>query len=252
MTDRDTGIGGANDRFPPTNHSAIVRVRSEDAQERARAFEAIVAVYWKPAYKYLRIKWQASNEDAKDLVQGFFALAIEKNYFATYQSSKAAFRTFLRTCLDGFVANQRKSETRLKRGGGVGHFSLDFAEAENELARYRISPEGTPEDYFHREWVRNLFAMAVETLSRRFQETGRELYFRLFERYDLRDEASEPELSYASLAAEFGLKTTDVTNYLAAARREFRKSVLERLREITSNEEEFRNEARAVLGVKVK
>jgi RNA polymerase sigma factor (sigma-70 family) len=251
MTDRDTGIGGANDRFPPTNHSAIVRVRSKDAQERERAFEAIVAVYWKPAYKYLRIKWQASNEDAKDLVQGFFALAIEKNYFASYEAGKAAFRTFLRTCLDGFVANQRKAESRLKRGGGADHFSLDFTEAEHELSHGFPSTD-TPEDYFHREWVRNLFAMAVETLSQHYRATARDVYFQLFERYDLRDEASEPKPSYASLAKEFGLTTTEVTNYLAAARREFRKAVLERLRETTSNEEEFRREAQAVLGANVK
>ena len=252
MTDPDTGIGGVNDRFPLTNQSAIVRARSEDARERERAFEAIVAAYWKPAYKYLRIKWQASNEDAKDLVQGFFALAIEKNYFADYQSGKAAFRTFLRTCLDGFVANQRKSDGRMKRGGGMDHFSLDFIEAENELSRYGTSPGGTLEDYFHREWVRNLFAMAVETLSQLYRASGRDVYFQLFERYDLHDEASETKPSYAALAEEFSLKSTDVTNYLAAARRDFRNTVLERLREVTSNDEEFRREAQAVLGVNVK
>jgi hypothetical protein len=41
---------------------------------------------------------------------------------------------------------------------------------------------------------------------------------------------------------------TTVTNRLAAARRDFRRLLLERLRAITSSEAEFREEARAVLG----
>jgi hypothetical protein len=40
-----------------------------------------------------------------------------------------------------------------------------------------------------------------------------------------------------------------VTNYLALARREFRRTVLEKLRELTATDEEFRREARSLLGV---
>ena len=50
-------------------------------------------------------------------------------------------------------------------------------------------------------------------------------------------------------ARQFGLKTSDVTNYLAYARREFRRIVLEQLREMTGSEEEFRREAHTLLGV---
>jgi hypothetical protein len=45
------------------------------------------------------------------------------------------------------------------------------------------------------------------------------------------------------------LPATQVTDFLAAARREFRRLVLERLRELTGSEREFREEARLVLGV---
>ena len=40
-----------------------------------------------------------------------------------------------------------------------------------------------------------------------------------------------------------------MTNYLALARREFRRIVLEKLRELTATDDEFRREARALLGV---
>jgi DNA-directed RNA polymerase specialized sigma24 family protein len=247
--DPDTDIGGAQHRFPKTDQSAIVRARSTDQAVRQRAFETILASYWKPVYKYVRLKWQAGNEDAKDLTQGFFANAFEKNHFAGYDATKASFQTFLRTCLDGFVANQRKAGARLKRGGDYEHFQFDFVGAEDEFALHAASTDLSPEDYFHREWVRWMFTLAVEALRQRCVESAKEIHFQLFERYDLADDES---VSYASLAQEFGLDPTTVTNYLAAVRRDFRRLVLEKLREITATEEEFRNEARSLLGVEVK
>ena len=227
--DPDTDIGGPLHKFPITNHSAIVAARSDNEIVRRRAFNTILNSYWKPVYKYVRLKWQASNEDAKDLTQGFFANAFEKNYFASYDATKASFQTFLRTCLDGFVANERKAGQRLKRGGDMDHYQLDFAAAENELAAHASASTLTPEEYFHREWVRSTFAMAIEEFRERCVESDRLVHFQLFERYDLNDD----EVSYASLAKEFGLEPTTVNNYLAAARRDFRRIVLDKFRETT-------------------
>jgi len=244
--DPDTDIGGPLHKFPVTNHSAIANARSADQVTRQRALDIILTSYWKPVYKYVRLKWQASNEDAKDLTQGFFANAFEKDHFANYDAGKASFQTFLRTCLDGFVANERKAGSRLKRGGGMDHYSLDFAAAEDELASHTSTLD--PEDYFHREWVRWMFILAVDAFRRRCLDSDRMVHFQLFERYDLNDDT----VSYASLAQEFGLEPATVNNYLAAARRDFRRIVLEKLREITATDEEFRTEARSLLGVDVK
>ena len=78
---------------------------------------------------------------------------------------------------------------------------------------------------------------------------GKETHLRVFERYVLDADDEAPKLSYKDLAAEFDVSTTDVTNYLALARREFRRIVLEKLRELTATDEEYRREARALLGV---
>ena len=249
MTDPDTDIGGPLHKFPATNHSAIINARSDDQTVRRRAFDTILASYWKPAYKYIRLKWHADNEDAKDLTQGFFATAFEKNYLVTYDARKASFQTFLRTCLDGYVANERKAGQRLKRGGDVDHYQLDFEEAENELAAHAPSSL-SPEDYFHREWVRWMFTLAVDAFRQRSEESGRSLHFQLFERYDLSDD--DGEVSYASLATDFKLPAATVNNYLAAARRDFRRIVLHKLREMTATDAEFQSEARSLLGVEVK
>jgi hypothetical protein len=108
----------------------------------------------------------------------------------------------------------------------------------------------SPEEYFHREWVRWMFTMSVEALRERYEAAGRAVHFQLFEAYDLRDD-NETNVSYVSLAKTFNLEAATVNNYLAATRRDFRRIVLDKLREITATDQEFQTEARSLLGVDV-
>ena len=243
--DIDSGLRG--DRFPITRLSAIVAAGSQDQAERSRAFDLLVTAYWMPVYKYIRIKFGKSSEDAKDLTQGFFVAAIEKNFFHRYDPARARFRTFLRTCLDGFVANEEKAARRIKRGGNAIILSLDFDSAEDQLALGEPPAPNATDDYFEAEWVRSILGLAVDAHRSELLAGGKEIYFRLFDRHVLEDPDSPP--SYKDLAREFDLSVSNVTNYLAAARREFRRIVLEKLRELTATDEEFRREARALLGV---
>ncbi len=216
---------------------------------RRRAFEVLIAAYWKPVYKHVRIKWRADNEAAKDLTQEFFARAMEKGFFDRYDAGRARFRTFLRTCLDGFVANQRKAERRLKRGGAAAILSLDFEAVESELRRIELSDDADPDDLFRREWVRSLFGLAVDELRDALGRAGKDVYFDLFRRYDLEGDDRGTRVTYADLASELGVAPTQVTNYLAYARREFRRIALERLRTLCVTDEEFREEARQLFGL---
>ena len=121
----------------------------------------------------------------------------------------------------------------MKRFGNGLVLALDFEVAGN--------PGGNPEDVFHREWARRVFELAVAELR------GRGLPFIIFEAYDLSQE--EPRPSYQELATRFGITTATVTNYLATMRRDLRKAVIAKLRELTACEREFRSEAKALLGI---
>jgi hypothetical protein len=111
------------------------------------------------------------------------------------------------------------------------------------------SAAADPDRRFHQEWIRGLFALAVDSLRRESEAGGHQLRFRLFSRHDLEPPDDESRPSYRDLAAEFGLPVTQVTNHLAWARREFRRLVLDRLREVCADEAEFRAEARELFGV---
>lgn len=233
------------DAFPLTRHSVVVAAQGSDPDERSRAIEAIASSYWRPVYKYVRLRWHLERENAEDFTQDFFSRLLEKDFLASYDPAKGKLRTFLRTCIDRRFMNQLRDAHRQKRGSSAIHISLDFEEAEHEVAA--SAQAGSAEDYFEKEWVRTLFALAVERLRSQCQSAGKMTQFTLFERYDLGDKDARP--SYAALAEEFSVAATDVNNYLAFARREFRRCVLDQLRDMTGSHEEFQREARSLLGV---
>jgi RNA polymerase sigma factor (sigma-70 family) len=240
----------SGDRFPLTRWSVIEAVRSTDEAERVRGMDTLCAAYWKPVYKYVRLRWNRPPEDAQDLTQEFFAQVIERELLKKFDTAKSRLRTYLRLCVDSFVINEQKAVKRLKRGGNVSHVALDYADAEEEVGRTAMDPAAIPspeslEDFFEKEWVRGLFELAVEDLRKHCEAIERERTFRLFEEYDL---SGNETISYDTLAAEYGIPVTDVTNALAWARREFRRGALERLREICGSEQEFQREARSVFG----
>ena len=244
---REDASGRSRARFPTTRLSAVREAGSADPDVRERGFASVVEAYWKPAYKYVRLRFREDADEARDLTQGFFATAFEKKWFGAYDPRKGTFRTFLRTCLDGFVSNQRKAARRQRRYPGAPLLSLDFEGAEGEILE-RPMPEGkSMEELFHEEFVRGLFGAAVEELEARCERDGRPEAFRLFERYDL-DPGPEGAPTYATLDAASGLSTAEVTRELAFARRTFRRIVLERLRRVSGSDREYREEVRAILG----
>ena len=217
MRDPDTAIGGPRGQFPTTRPS-LVQSAAGDGPSARESLDSIIALYWKPAYKHVRLKWRRSNEESKDLVQGFFAVLVEQEILAKFDPEQGRLRNYLRACLDRFVMKQDESAQRLKRGGGV---VFDFDAAEREL----VASGGSPEEIFVREWQREVFARAIDDLRASCETAGRSMQFRIFEQYDLA-EGSRPQ--YADLAREHGISVTAVTNHLAAARRDLRRLVAAR------------------------
>src|SRR5262249_15016997 len=176
--------------FPLTRLSVLAAARSADTTERSRALDLLFAGYWKPVYKYIRLKFSQAPQDAQDLTQGFFAELLERDLLARFDPAKSRLRTYLRLCSDSFVLNEVKSAGRQKRGGNAVHFALDFAAAEGELGAQTIDPAKIPslenfEEFFEKEWIRSLFSLAVEDLRNLAALKKKEKAFAIFEEYDL-------------------------------------------------------------------
>lgn len=227
--------------FPSTRHSLLRAAQDGDLSARELALSAVAEAYWKPVYKYIGLKWRDRAGEAQDLTQGFFASLLERGLVTRYDPARASFRTYLRTCIDGYVQNTRRAELSQKRGGGFETVSFNFEEAEREAAVANADPASL-EDYFHREWQRQMFSLAIEDLRR---AAGGSARFQVFEAYDL---AAEVRPTYQELAERFQLPATTITNHLAWARRELRRCLLARLAAITPTDRELRREAGLLLG----
>src|SRR5215470_4580881 len=224
----------ARGAFPLTRWSVVAAARSDDAALRARALDRLCAAYWKPVYKYIRLKYAKPPDEAQDLTQGFFAEVLERDLLSRFDPGKSRLRTYMRLCADSFVLNEIKHAGRQKRGGDAVHLALDYPAAVNELDKQTIDPASIAspekfEEFFEKEWIRSLFTSAVEDLHGYCDKRGKQSAFALFESYDL---AEDDQSSYAQLAEAHSLPVTDVTNRLAWARREFRRFARERLRSL--------------------
>jgi len=228
--DSDTAIGGTHDHFPSTQVSLLEATAAGMASE---AMDRVIALYWKPVYRFIRLKFRKNNEDAKDLTQGFFAAALQRDFFARFDPVKAPFRTYLRMAVERFAANDYAAANRLKRGGDI----------QFEPVGDQAAATASPEQAFEREWQHQLFSLALDDLRAHCDDCGKQLQFLLFQAYDLAD-AERP--SYAELALRHAIPETSVTNYLAWARRMLREFVTERLRGTTSGAQELRVEMRRV------
>lgn len=226
--DPDTAIGGPHHDFPSTRLSLLADATAGLPNE---ALERVIALYWKPVYRFIRLKFRKDNEAAKDLTQSFFTTALERDFFVRFEPARASFRTYLRMAVERFAANEHAAANRQKRGGHI-----QFEPIEDQA----VTTE-SPEEIFEREWQRQLFALALDDLREHCESCGKQLQFHIFEAYDL---AGGERPSYARLAARYGIAETSVTNHLAWARRLLRGFVTDRLRGVTSGERELREEMR--------
>ena len=230
--------------FPETHYSIVSALRSDDAATRARAAEAVARVYRDPIIAVLRHRRQLERADAEDLAHDFLAHAFERDWLQRYDRSKGRFRTFLRSCLMAFASTAHEGATRLKRGGGATHLSFD-------AALHAPATDAEVEAVFEREWVRSVFERSLEGLRQECEAGGRQLTYDVFVAYDIEGADAAERPNYAQLASRFAIPATQVTNYLNWARRALRRHVLDTLRALTASDEEFRDEARALLGVEV-
>jgi RNA polymerase sigma factor (sigma-70 family) len=234
--------------FPSTPISALEQLHAADAETRSSAMSVLAEAYHAAVYKYARLKWSLSPEEADDATQGFFLHALERGTFAAFVSQRARFRTFVRSCFDRFVISEGRKRDALKRGRTLHLATTSWDELEQE--HQATSALGiSPEEHFERTWKQAFFSAVLEDLSRYCERKGKGAHFDLFRRYHVDPEACSK--GHAELAAELGLSEIEVNNRLAYARNHFRRLALTRLRRITADEEDFREEARELLGVDV-
>jgi RNA polymerase sigma-70 factor (ECF subfamily) len=177
------------------------------------------------------------------LTQGFFAQILHRGGFASVTPGRTRFRSYLLGALKHFLADQRKRDQRLKRGGGQRPEPLQAPPAETRetsLAIQVADPTGWPPDsYFDREWALTVMQRALEALHREFAADGRADEFAALKPW-LAGET--PTLSQPEAAARLGMSEGAVKVAIHRLRKRFRELVRLELAQTVEDETEVEPE----------
>lgn len=154
-----------------TTRWSVVRAAGASGAGASAALETLCRGCWPPIYAYVR-RLGHGPEEARDLVQGFFAQLLARGSLAAAEPERGRFRSFLLGALKHYLADVHASATAAKRGGGVDILPLDTATGEDS---YTWEPADglTPELLFERRWALNLLARALERLEEESRLTGK-------------------------------------------------------------------------------
>ena len=228
--------------FAPTRWTLILRARGETPEARV-ALGELCEAYYQPVLRFLQR--EGRNEDtARELTQEFFARILASGAFEQADPERGRFRSYLLGALKHFLADQRKHEHRLKRGGGAMPESLDAADAAGDSASLQVADTSTfaPEAFFDREWALAVMARALETLQKEFSTAGKANQFDTLKPW-LMGEA--PSMSQAGAARQLDLSEGAVKVVIHRLRKRFRDAVraeiAQTLRDPSRVDEELRH-----------
>jgi RNA polymerase sigma-70 factor (ECF subfamily) len=221
---------GKRREFPRTDWSQLASLGGTSERDDLDLLNHLAARYWSPLYQFVLA--QGHNEvEAMDLVQEFFAFALQTQLFRKADRSKGRFRSFLLGALTNFLHKDHRRQAAQKRKPPGGFASLEALAADVYFQPPSLIERQTPETLFHQVWVRGVIAAVLRALEQECRATGKETHFRLFQARvvgpELRGEISP---SLESLARELGLDYKDAANRLGTAKRAFARLLIAEVR----------------------
>jgi RNA polymerase sigma factor (sigma-70 family) len=231
-------------QFRTTHWSVVLRAGRSDVPEAVNALDSLCRAYWHPIYGFVR-RQGYKPEDAKDLVQGFFADLLQRAGLEEVHPTKGRFRSFLLASVTHYLANQRERKNTQKRGGGVETISL---EAQSEEERHWIEPvhESTPERLYEQRWAHAVLEGALSRLEAEFADTGHAKRFEALKGFLSGD---IPGQSYAEAAAALGLSVGAVTSIIHRMRLRHRELFRDEIAQTVDDPGEIDDEIRHLISV---
>lgn len=231
-------------KFATTRWSVVLAARDGTDTASHRALETLCEAYWFPLYAFIRYRG-SSEDEAKDLTQGFFATLLEKDILQSFEPTMGRFRSFLLGSLKHFLSHEREKSRALKRGGGATTLSLDTSSAET---RYRIEPAetSTPEAVFEYRWALLVMERSLDRLRR--ESTGSEAAPRV-ERLAPVLTGQKPKIPYRDLAIELEMTEPAVRGAVFRLRKRLGRILREEIAETVSRPDEIDDEVRHLLRV---
>jgi RNA polymerase sigma-70 factor (ECF subfamily) len=225
--------------FPSSHWSLVARAGAADSLQARQALSELCRRYWYPLYVFVR-RQVASDHDAEDITQGFFAHVVEKEVFAAANPARGRFRTYLLSCCKNYLANHRRAAQSAKRGGAAVVVGIDFESAAERYAREPADPSD-PEQLYLRRWAFTLLEETFADLRNEFARDERELLFERLRPALIRGPDSP---SYAAIAGELNMTEDAVKKSAQRLRERFGDRLRERIADTVDDSASVEDEIR--------
>lgn len=248
----DSGAGlesARNRRFATTSWSLVSQaVGDEDSGVARLAMQELCQAYWYPLYAFVRRQGYPADQ-AEDLTQGFFARILAGGILEGASAERGRFRSFLLTCLKNYLANQRRDQNSVKRGGAAAILSLDFATAER---RYSLEPivSSDPLQSFQAQWAVELLQVSLEAVRTQYDAQGkRELFEQLRPFLTADPQVSTQATSLEEVAAKLNMQVGAVRVALHRLRERYGQQIRLQISKTVDSPERVDEEIRELFQV---
>jgi len=184
----------------------------------------LCAKYWKPLYSYLRGRG-FSNEEAKDLVQGFFTdKVLGQELIKKADRTRGKLRDFLLTAVKNYAMT-------LQRG------KKPQQDLDQELER--PGSTGDPEVEFNRAWADELLQKVLQELEQECHRKGKDVHWQLFHEWLLEPGVEAENLRLADISARHDISNpAQAYNMIANIKERFRIILRNHLRPLVDSDAE--------------
>lgn len=225
-----TSIGGNHSQFPRTEWTKFghaIHTESLTSELYTR--------YWKPLYAYLRGRG-FSNEEAKDLVQGFFTdKVLGKELFKRADRTKGKLRNFLLTAVKNYAMTKQR--------GRKPHRGLDH-DMDKPVRT------GDPETEFNRAWADQLLQRVLKELKQECDRKGKDIHWKLFRQWLVEPDVEPENRRLADISASFGVtNAAQAYNMIANIKERFRFILRNHLRPLVDSDAEVEKEIGSFLNL---
>lgn len=211
--------------FTTTRWSLVLRAGGRGGGETDTALESLCRQYWLPLYHYAR-RFGLSVEDAKDVVQDFFAVVVvSRQAIGMANPERGSFRSFLLTAFQNHMHSCWEKGQAVKRGRGVRPLSFDEVDDAGQPVLPEPVDARTPEDAYEKAWAMSVWNHSVRRVRARYEARGKGELFRALEPHVFGGKTETLE----AVGARLGFAPASARTYVVRLREALRDSVKEEL-----------------------
>jgi RNA polymerase sigma factor (sigma-70 family) len=225
-----------------TTHWSVVLEAQGQTPAAQKALETLCRTYWRPLYGFVR-RQGIGQEDAKDVVQEFFAGLLERRSLRNVRREKGRLRSYLLVCLKHFLSRERRHPGGIGRNeGGIPlHELLDSDVADLELAETL-----TADQLYERRWALAVLDQVLARLENEYRAAGKGALFDQLKEFLVGEQG---RLLQAEIATELGMTENAVKQAFHRFRQRYRLLLREEIAQTVIAPGDVEDELRHLISV---